>query len=59
MEKCYRVTLPPVARISLCKRYSSVLWLVHNPEIHVEVCGDRDSACSMATYIFINELQSK
>jgi len=43
MEKFYGVTLPSVARISHCKRNSSELWLVHNPEIHVEVCGDRFS----------------
>jgi hypothetical protein len=38
--KFYGVTLPSVARISLHKRNSPELWLVHNPDLHIEVCGD-------------------
>jgi len=56
--KFYRVALPSVARISVYKRNSTELWLLHNPELHIEACGDNwRSACSVAKYIFINELQ--
>jgi hypothetical protein len=37
MEYVFGVTLPKVGRFSLYKRKSSELWLVHNPEPHVEV----------------------
>jgi hypothetical protein len=48
------VILPTVGRFSLYKRKYSVLWLMHNPEPHVEQL--RDSAYSMPVYTFINEL---
>ena len=37
MEYFFGVTLPTVGRFSLYKRNSSELWVVHNPEPHVEV----------------------
>jgi len=45
-----------VGRFSLHKRKSSELWVVHNQELHVEVCLNRDFACSMPLYAFVNEL---
>jgi hypothetical protein len=32
------ITLPTVGRYSLYKRESSEVWLMHSPEVHVEVC---------------------
>jgi hypothetical protein len=34
----FGVTVPTVGKYSLYKRKSSDLWLMHNPEVHVEVC---------------------
>jgi len=43
MEYFFGETLPRVGRFSLYTRKSSELWLVHNPEPHVEVYLNRDS----------------
>jgi hypothetical protein len=37
MEQFFGVTLSTVGRFLLCKRKSSELWLVHNPEPPAEV----------------------
>ena len=37
MEYFLGVPLPTVGRFSLYKRHNLELWLVHNPEPHVEV----------------------
>jgi len=36
MEKVFGVNLPTVGKFSLYKTKLSELWLVHNPEPHVE-----------------------
>ena len=46
------VTLPTVGRFSLHKRESSELWLVHNPELHVEVCLNNWKFCLFHANIY-------
>jgi hypothetical protein len=41
----FGVTQPAAGRFSLYKRKSSELWLVHIPELHVEVCLSNHRFC--------------
>jgi hypothetical protein len=49
-----------VERYLLYKRNFSEVWLVHDPELHIEVyLKIRYLTCTMLRYIFINEFKCK
>ena len=51
------VNVPTVGKFQFYIRKLSELWLVHNPELHVEVSEQlRDSTCCLPIYTFMNEL---
>jgi hypothetical protein len=52
----WSISVTTVGRFSLHKRKLSELWLVHSPELHVEVSLNRNFSSHMPVSIFINGL---